>query len=460
MRTMLRNFNQPCARGLSMRLLLALCVMTFLAVAQDPKVIQWETDFDVALTKARDTGKPIMIVFLMKGESANEDVARNHLHDATVVAASRKFVCLIGCIGLHTEHSDSPCTTFDGTTCKQHEAVEVRARTTYMGSPVVEAPQFLFLAPDGKRVLLRHVWLLAAQELKKKMELAYAFHDPKNAAPEFRERSDRVLELLKQADGNNADERRMALAALASEDDPRIVEFLIRQTKPEVSSVKRLEAIDAMGTRGNAKVLPCLIDLLKQKDTQIRLHVAAVLENIGMRECAKALLDTLVKENQDLVRGRLLRALASCEKDAEVIRKEMLKLMKGTGQPEVVAACLVAETQPRHPDVDKALQKVAASSNSSNRIGGYHAIGMLKILEAKGQIERQLSSDRDPAKSVGLWALAQLGGAPYGGEVDVAEVVADLQRDGALGDGEGGGKGGKGGGGRGGGGRGGGGRGR
>lgn len=254
----------------------------------------------------------------------------------------------------------------------------------------------------------------------------------------------------------------MALAALANEDDPRIVDFLIRQTKPEVSSVKRLEAIDAMGARGNAKVLPCLVELLKQKDTQIRLHVAAVLELIGMRESAKALLDTLSKENQDIVRGRLLRALAACEKAAEIIRKEVLKLLKSGAQAEVVAACLVAETQPRHADTDKAILKIAASSNNSHRSVGYHAIGVLKIMEAKPLIERQLSSDRDPVKSVGLWALAQIGGAPYTGEVDVEDVVADLQKDGTVGDG-GDGKGGKGGGGRGGGGgggRGGGGRGR
>lgn len=440
----------------------SLLVLAACLCAQDPRVIQWEKDFDTALARAKAEGKPIMITFLLKGESANEDVARNHLHDASVVAESRKFVCLIGCIGLHGEAAADACPTFDGLTCRQHEACEQRARTTYMDSPVVEAPQFLFLGPDGKKVLLRHVWLLSAQELRKKMQLASTFHDPKNAPPELKEQRDRVLELLRQADGNNQDERRMALSALATEDDPRVAEFLLTQTGPEVDSQRRLEAIDAMRGRGNAKVLPCLHALLKQKDTQVRIHVAAALEGIGMRESAKPLLDVLVKETQDRVRAHLLRALSTCEKDAAVLRVHILKMLRSTAQADYVAACRVAEGQPRHEDIDHALMKLALSSNSGARTAAYHAIGALKAMDARPLLERQVPSDKDPVKSVGLWALAQLGGAPYTGEVDVENVVNDLQVDkdlyGGGGDDNGGGR--KGGGGRGGGGRGGGGRGR
>lgn len=450
-----------------MRILALLVAIQCVLAAQEARVIQWEKDFDVALTRAKAENKPIMITFLMKGESANEDVARNHLHDAGIVAESRKFVCLIGCIGLHGEAAADACPTFDGLTCAQHETAERRARTLYMDSPVVEAPQFLFLGPDGKKVLLRHVWLLSAHELLKKMQLAHAFHDPKNAPPELKERRDRVAELLKQADGNNQDERRMALSALAAEEDPRVVDFLLKQTGAEVDSTRRLEAIDSMRSKGNAKFLPCLHALLKQKDTQLRIHVVAALEGIGMRESAKPLLDVLAKETQDRVRAHLIRALATCEKDPAVLRTHLLKMLRSTAQADYVAASRVAESQPRHEEIDAALRKLAAATSSAARIAAYHAIGVLKIMEAKPLLERQVPQDRDPAKSVGLWALAQLGGAPYTGEVDVEAAVTDLQVDKGLydgtGDDEGGGgrKGGGGGGrGGGGGGRGGGGRGR
>lgn len=443
-----------------MKTVSAFLLLAVAVLAQDARVIQWETDFDAALARAKTENKPIMITFLMKGESANEDVARNHLHDASVVAESRKFVCIIGCIGLHGEAAADRCPTFDGLTCAQHEASEKRARTAYMDSPVVEAPQFLFLAPDGKKVLLRHVWLLAAQELRKKMQLAHAFHDPKNAPPELKEKRDRVLELLRQADGNNQDERRMALSALAAEDDPRVAEFLLKQTAPEVDSQRRLEAIDAMRGRGNAKMLPCLHALLKQKDTQIRIHVTATLEGIGMRESAKPLMDVLLKETQDRVRAHILRALSTCEKDPVVLRPQILKMLRSTAQADYVAACRVSEAQPRHDEIDKAITKLAASGNNAARMAAYHAIGVLKITEARGLLERQVPNDKEPTKSVGLWALAQLGGAPYTGETDVEAAVNDLQVDKDLydggGDDNGGGgrKGGGGGGGRGGGGRG------
>ena len=68
--------------------------------------------------------------------------------------------------------------------------------------------------------------------------------------------------MLTQANDNNTIKRLEGLQKLAGLDDPRVIGFLIKQTAEGVDEQRRIEAVDAMGTKGNAKALPVLLKLL------------------------------------------------------------------------------------------------------------------------------------------------------------------------------------------------------
>jgi hypothetical protein len=138
-------------------LLFALCA---LVRAQEPS-IAWEAGLDEALTAAKADNKPIMIAFIMDQEPANDEVAKEHFHDADVVAHSKNFHCLVAAVGCHAQQPDQGvCPRFGTSTCACHQRVQMRAQAAYLQSSEVSAPQFIFLKPDGETVHLRHVWLL------------------------------------------------------------------------------------------------------------------------------------------------------------------------------------------------------------------------------------------------------------------------------------------------------------
>src|SRR5436190_8502022 len=233
--------------------------------AQEPR-IAWEGDFDLALKAAKADGKPIMVAFIMDQEPANDEVAKVHFHDKDVVAASTGFHCLIASMGIHAKTStEGPCTRFGCASCAAHQNIHGRALTAYLQSTEISAPQFLFFKSDGEKLLLRHVWMLTPQELYKKMRLALGFSDPAKASDAEKQASLDVTQALEAANDNNMTKRVAALQKLAELDDPRILEFLIKQTSESVDEPRRLEAVDAMAKKGNAKALPVLLKLLGAK---------------------------------------------------------------------------------------------------------------------------------------------------------------------------------------------------
>lgn len=394
--------------------------------------IAWETDYDAAFKKAKAENRPIMVAFIMKGESANEEIVRNHFHNKELIEQSRRFVCLIGCIGLHGEKGESPCSAFPGITCADHERVEMRARISILEASLVSAPQFVFLAPDGKTMLLRHVWALAPIELVNKLKMAHAYFDPTSAPAGFKDKRDLVTRLIDDASGENQDKRRTGLATLAKHDDPKVTEFLMKQTANGVDLQKRLEAIFYMRDRGNAKVLPLLHKLIASEDSQIRMYTAVALEGIAMVESSGPLKQAFDKEGKDRIRSHIVRALFACATDDKTRRDVVMKLLASTSQLDQILGLYQAINLKRDADLDKALLKSMNSTVTQVRVAAYFAIGSLKVEKAKDPIERKIGSERDPAKSAAQWALEQLGGPSYTGELDVASETLDQLPDNGL----------------------------
>ena len=394
-------------------LVLALCAIVR---AQEPS-IAWEADFDEALKAAKADNKPIMVAFIMDAEPANDEVAKDHFHDPDVVAHSKSFHCLIASMGVHAPDSDrGVCPRFGTSTCDCHRRTQGKAQSAYLQSSEVSAPQFIFLKPDGETVLVRHVWMLPKADLVKKMRLALGFSDPTKVDEAAKQVAADVTRILVEADDNNAVKRAEGLRKLAELDDPRIIEFLIKQTGEGVDEQRRLEAVDAMGTKGNAKALPVLLKLLHSKSTQIRARVASSLERLAMPEAGPALLAALKREPKDNVKACCVRALAVCDPKTPAHVKAVVAMIGSGAQNERCAAIRASFDVPLDDALKKALIAAAKDANGPVRGAAFCALAKHKVKDAIPIIEKAIPQEKiQDVKSVAQGALAILTQPAYDG---------------------------------------------
>jgi HEAT repeat protein len=399
------------------RLFLCGMVLCGRLLSQDPQ-IAWESDFDATLKAAKADGKPIMVAFIMDQESANDEVAKVHFHEKDVVETSKSFHCLIASVGIHAKTSaEGPCPRFGCATCAVHQKIQMRAQTAYLQSTEISAPQFLFLKSDGETMLLRHVWMLTPKELVKKMRLALGFSDPAKAGEAEKQAAQDVAQVLEQANDNNMNKRIEAFKKLALLDDPRIIEFLIKQTAEAVEEARRLEAIAAMGTKGNAKALPVLVKLLQSKSAQIRNHVAISLEKLAMPEAGPHLRAALKAEQKDLVKGNLARALAVCDPKTPEHVKTIVSMIEAGGQKERIAAIRASLDLSVSESLKKALMAAAKDNNAQIRGAAFCALAKHAVKEAVPILEKAAPSEKtQDVKSAAQGALSILTKPGYDGQ--------------------------------------------
>ena len=393
-----------------------LLVMAAVCRAQQPS-IAWEADFDEALKAAKADGRPIMVAFIMDDETANDEVAKEHFHDKDIVDLSKNFHCLVASIGVHAaSSSEGVCPKYGTATCACHQRIQTRAQTTYLQSPEVSAPQFIFLKPDGETVLLRHVWMLPKAELAKKMRLALGFADPTKVTQAEKEAAEDVARVLVEADDNNAVKRMEGLQKLATLDDPRIIAFLIKQTAEGVDEQRRLEAIDAMGTKGNAKALPVLLKLLHARSAQIRGRVAVALERIAMPESGPALLAALKREAKDNVKASCVRALAACDPKTPAHLNAIVAMIATGAQIERSAAIRASFDLPLDAILKKALLAAAKDNTAQIRGAAFCALAHHKVKDATSIIEKAIPQEKvQDVKAVAEGALSILTKPDYAG---------------------------------------------
>lgn len=385
------------------------------AFAQEPQ-IAWETDFDEALKAAKADGKPLFIAFIMDNESANDQVAQTHFHDGEVVAQSKNFHCLIASVGVHATTSADKCPRFGCASCASHQKTQQRAQTMYLKSPEVSAPQFLFIKPDGETMLLRSVWLIGPSELKKKMRLALGFNDPAKAGDDVKKQSDDATRLIGEADGNNTVKRSAALKGLTNLDDPRIIEFLIKQTGEGVDEPRRVEAVNAMGSKGNAKALPVLLKLLGTNAAQLRNHVVISIEKLAMAEAGPALYAALKKETKDRLRANLVRALAVCDPKTPDHLKSIVAMIGAGSQIERCSAIRATFDVPMNDAIKKALLLAAKDTTAQIRGSAYYALARRQIKEAIPIIEKGIPQEKvQEVKALAESALSMLKQTEYDG---------------------------------------------
>jgi hypothetical protein len=385
--------------------------------SQEPS-IAWEPDFDLTLKAAKADNKPIMIAFIMDQEPSNDEVAKVHFHDKEIVATSKNFHCLIASVGVHSPaaSAEGVCPRFGCNACATHLRNQTLAQNTYLKSNEISAPQFLFLKPDCQTMLLRHVWMLTPAELLKKMRLALGFSDPTKASEAEKQAGEDVTRALEGANDNNTVKRVEALQKLASLDDPRILEFLIKQTGEGIDGPRRLEAIDAMGTKGNAKALPVLVKLLQSNSVQIRNHVVVSLERLAMPEAAPAIRAALKSEQKDNVRANLVRALAICDPKTPEHLKVITAMIDAGTPKERIAAIRASFDVGLSDSLKKSLLGAAKDATSAIRAAAFCALAKHQVKEAIPIMEKAIPQEKvQEAKSVAQGALTILTQANYEG---------------------------------------------
>ena len=388
------------------------------------KSIDWKADYDATLKLAKKAKRPIMVAFILKGESANESICADHFQNAAIIEMSRRFDCLLAFAnfvssdtGSSTESSDALLAELKGrVSLEQLERIEKNARGDLMESSQVSTPQFVFLKPDGETVLLRHVWTLTEEVLLRKMQMAYHFFDSTWPLPEGVKQENEIEKaeigtLIEQSDANNMNTRREAIRKLATKDHPEVIEFLIKQTGKDLQQQRRLEAIRAMGQAGQAKFLPTLHRLLvRESSFQIRSNVADAIKAVGLVESVPHLAKAVKKEKKDNVRSLLLRALSACAGGSgPELKKALSKCLKSSSNIDRFTALYIMATIKHDPSLDSAVLKCAKNRSGQVRTAAYFVIGSMKLEKAASILKKRFSSEKQVTRNACGWALSKLG---------------------------------------------------
>ncbi len=387
------------------------------------KGINWQPHFEKALKQAKKENRPIMVAFILRGETANESICGQHFLDKKIIALSRKFVCLLAYAEYvsgdnkgNTETSEAYVQSFSHRISrKQLKTLEYAARSEYMESGQVSAPQFLFVHPNGETILLRHIWLLSASELKKKMHKALHYFDKSHALPgelaaESRSELDEIRTLLADADGNNMMKRRASLSRVAVKEHPDVVNFLIKQTSKDVDQSKRLEAIRAMGQEGQVKYLPRLHQLLrKERGFQIRTNIAQAIGDIGLVESVTPILQVLKKEKKKQLRSILIQTVMTCGGGNKEVSKALSKVLRSGGDLDKITILYRIADGAWDDTYSKALLKCLKSTNAQVRAAAYFAVGSHNRSDLLKRVKSRLSSEKNMARNACAWSLKQMG---------------------------------------------------
>jgi HEAT repeat protein len=350
--------------------------------------IVWETDFDAALARAAAEKKPLFVAFLMDDEPANDQTIKEHYTDAEIVDLTRRFVCLVCCMGEHRS-DDGNCAKFPGITCAHHNAIEKQARSRWLVGDLVCTPQHVFCDSKGD-VVLRRVYMISKETLAKclAMTVKATGGDITGLRPGalVDEEKQKVDGWLTDLGSNNLEVREQALRSLGSSDDARALPAVLRQCAPSADDATRVAAIGALARKGNYEAVKPLTAMLKEAKAPILIRVAQSLDTIQMPEAVPALLASCKKERRDRVLGVLLRATARSQGSNVEVRELCLRTLKNASAQLEGSVMVALGHLDTHEKIVAAMLPMLASRNQNTRglavwvLGGQRTPDSLKAL--------------------------------------------------------------------------------
>jgi HEAT repeat protein len=375
------------------------------AAAAAPR-IAWESDFDAALRRAQAEKKPLFVAFLMDDEPANDQTIKEHYVDPEIVELSRRFVCLVCCIGEH-RGEDGGCTKFPGITCAQHQAIEKKARARWMVGDTVCTPQHVFC--DGKGdVVLRKVYLISKATLAKCLTMTlHATGGDTSNLPKAKVVDDDPQALvdkekaqvdgwLRDLDSRNLELREAALRGLGYADDARALPAVLARCAPQHDDPTRIAAIGALARKGNFEAVRPLAAMLKEPKAPIVIRVAQSLETIQMPEAVPPLLAAIKKERRDRVLGVLLRAAARSQSGNAEVREACLRAFKDASTQLESAIMVALGRLDAHPKIVELMVKQLESRNQNTRGLAAWVLGAQATPEARKALEALDRAEKTP----------------------------------------------------------------
>lgn len=359
--------------------------------------VAWETDYDAAFVHAKERAVPILLAFNMDAEVANDDTLKQVYQDAEFIKRSKDFVCLIASVSSHApkDGGDHPvCSRFGAVTCEQHQKIDIKARAEYVGKDTAIAPQHVLISPD-RFVLARKAYFASKSELLDLMTLAEKAVRRGTGSGGASPDAARVKDLVVGAQDRNAERRRPAIAELGRFASPDARKALFELCDPTHMDVTRVDAIDALATRGNYDALPIVLALTKDKSVQVVKHAIVALEKLELPDAVPPLLKLWRARPKATVGREIIRALASCGKtNAEV--QDVVRKATSSDDTVVEQSAIIALTSlPPDAATNEVLAKKLADRNSNVRGLAVYSIGKLRIPALKATLKERLPDESD-----------------------------------------------------------------
>lgn len=323
--------------------------------------IRWTPDFAEAMQRAKAENKVVLFAFNLAGERANDEMVADHYKDPTLGKLSQATVNVFCSI------ANEP--RVPGVTPAQHQAAEQQARLQVLkigpGEDVI-APQHVFVGPDGT-VLSSVPWRLTKGELEwawvdaiRKVDPAFAWQPSlgarapgklslgavergENRKPPSKAEVDEALKAVKKSRG--AMLRNLGhVETLMRSDEPEAVAF-VATTVNGLQEAWLVGAIDSMGLISPKAHHGTIVGHVASKDEAVRLAAAGALERMAEPKAFAPLLKQYKAEKADAVRGRLLRAMASCGPAQKETLAQIDKLMGKEPNADVRAQAVLALAQ-------------------------------------------------------------------------------------------------------------------
>ena len=291
--------------------------------------LPWETDVEAALKKAKEAGRPVLILLHDRREIACKRMVSRVYADAEVRAAMRNFVLVPTC----PDREGRPL-PFGGISEEQLADNESFVRRDVLEAVTVTVPQHLFLAPDGK-VLLRKLYELkksAFLDLMAEAQSAFSGVAIKGLAA----RQKKLFETVRN--GSQKDKSK-AVQTIAENDDPKTLEllYLTVQGLPEA---ERAVCIRALGYDRFSHAGPILLRWLADRSKLVRHCAVVTLEETAGMGAMTPILDLHEKTKDSEVKKDCLRALGPCASGDEKVRDLLLSKVKDRKEPIRVASYL------------------------------------------------------------------------------------------------------------------------
>lgn len=298
----------------ALTLLAALPASARPADSHGPPAVRWARSYDVAVERARETGKPLLLCVNMDDETANDELAARTYRDAEFVLAAEGTVPVIASAFRHDEGTveiDASgrrlCPRFGTVTCDEHVAIERELRARWFaGRPEVVAPQHI-LADSAERALAAREYGLTRDDLCELVEAAIVVPTEPDRAERFHR--DRLKSVVKRIGSRKSSDREEGLTSFRLALTHGFAELALEAAAkaPTKTREKLVRGLVPLGMRADA----ALAAFLEDRVASVRVAAVETVEEIPAycREATRAMKALSEKERHPAVKKALRRAL-------------------------------------------------------------------------------------------------------------------------------------------------------